>query len=77
MARPWELDEVLLGPCDDWFPAAAGLQGRGLSRLSRLIRERRDLAAELEESPACVIEELDDLRVFSPLLRDVWVPSSD
>jgi hypothetical protein len=64
---PWELDEVL-GPCDDWFPAAAGRDA--LARLSRLIRERQDLAAELE-SPACVIEELDDLARVLAVAADV------
>ena len=54
---PWELDEVL-GPCDDWFPAANG--HAALAGLARLIRARPELACDLK-SPENVAEELDDL----------------
>ena len=54
---PWELDE-LLGPCNDWFPAADGRES--LARLASLIRERPDLAGGLD-SPDDVATELDDL----------------
>lgn len=59
---PWELDEVL-GPCEDWFSAVEGQVA--FTKLARLIRERPQLAQELE-SPENVAEELDDLtRILS------------
>jgi hypothetical protein len=54
---PWELDEVL-GPCDDWFPAAEGKAT--LVALARSTREEPEVAGRLE-SPEHVAEELEDL----------------
>jgi hypothetical protein len=54
---PWELEEIM-GPCEDWFPAAEGRAA--FIELARLIREAPEAAGRFR-SPDYVADELEDL----------------
>ena len=48
----------MMGPCNDWFPAADGRAA--LAALARLVREEPGIAGRLK-SRAAVADELEDL----------------